>query len=110
MSLKKRNNVTTSLSNNSNDSITNISDLKFKNIDSDLNNKCNIDTKPSLILHTPVLTDNSLPTKIDTSLIKLMQGVRKKILDTKTDFNRFVREHDDTSLRTKSYEELDTNV
>ncbi len=108
--LKKGNNVTISLSNNSNDSITNISDSKFKNIDSDLNNKCNIDTKPSLILHTPVLTDNSLSAKIDTSLIELTQDVRKKILDAKTDFDKFVREQDDTSLRTKPYEELDTNV
>ena len=43
--LKKGNNVTNSLLYISNDLITNNSDSNFKNIDSDLNNKCNIDTK-----------------------------------------------------------------
>ena len=64
MLLKKGNNVTNLLLETSNDLITNNSDSNFKNIDSDLNNKCNIDTKPSLILHTPLDTSKFLPTKL----------------------------------------------
>ena len=86
------------------------SDSNFKNIDSYLNNKCNIDTKPSLILHTTLDTSESLPTKIDRSLIKLTQDIRKNIMDTKTDFDNFIREHVNTSLHTTSYKEINTNV
>ena len=51
--LKQGNNVTNLLLDTYNDLITNNSDSNLKNIDSDLNNKCNIDTKLSLILlHT----------------------------------------------------------
>ena len=57
--LKKGNNVTNLLLDISNDLISNNSDSNFKNIDSDLNNICNIDTKPSLILHTPLDTTKS---------------------------------------------------
>ena len=31
-------------------------------------------------------------------------------MDAKTDFDNFIREHDNTSLHTKSYEEINTNV
>ena len=57
--LKKGNNVTNLLLDTSNNLIPNNSDSDFKNIDSDLNNKCNIDSKPSLILHTPLNTSKN---------------------------------------------------
>ena len=31
-------------------------------------------------------------------------------MDEKTDFDNFIREHDNTSVHTKSYEEINTNV
>ena len=31
-------------------------------------------------------------------------------MNAKTDFDNFIREHDNTSLHTKSYEEINTNV
>ena len=46
-----------------------------------------------LILHTPLNTSKSLPTKIATLLIELTQHVRKNIMDAKTDFDNFIREH-----------------
>ena len=39
-----------------------------------------------------------------------MQDIRKNIMNAKTDFDNFIREHDNTSLHTKSYEEINTNV
>ena len=58
----------------------------------------------------PLDTSKSLPTKIDTLLIELTQNIRKNIMDAKTDFNNFIWEHDNTSLHTKSYEEINTNA
>lgn len=83
--LKKRNNVTNSLLDTTQSSITNISDSNFENFDSDKNNNRNIDNNFTLDLHTASNTSASV-SKIDTSLIELTNQVRKKHYGSKIRF------------------------
>ena len=81
--------------------------FKFKFFDSDKNNKSDIGIKNSLDLHTPSIASISIPTKIDTLLIELIQHICENIIAEKSDFDNFIRRNSNTSkVLTDSYSKL----
>ena len=85
------------LSNNKNTLISNYSNSKFENDESDSNNICNINSNDISNTSTPFHANN-LQMQIDTSLIKLTNHVQENIIAPKNDFDNFTRKNNTKSL------------